>query len=113
MLGGMRYQPNAADRAISTVLFRQGNLITRSQALGAGLTEAALRHRTRVGGPWRAVLPGIYLNSNGPLAKGQEEIAAVLYAGRDCVITGYTALQHQGVRVPIPELVDVLVPASV
>ena len=57
------------------------------------------------------MLPGVYLSSNGPLASGQQEIAAVLYAGRECMITGYAALQHQGVRVPLTETVDVLVPA--
>ncbi len=74
------------------------------------MTEAALRHRTRVDGPWNVVLPGIYLAHNGSLAGGQREIAAVLYAGRGCVVTGQAALQHQGVRVPLSEFVDVLIP---
>jgi hypothetical protein len=112
MLSGMRKTATGPDRVISTLLLRQGNLITRSQALEAGLTESALRYRTRVGGSWRSVLPGIYVNSNGPLAKGQQEIAAVLYAGGQCVITGSSALEHQGVRVPAVEFIDVLVPSG-
>ncbi len=59
------------------------------------------------------MLPGIYLNSNGALARGQQEIAAMLYGGPECVITGYAALQHQGVRVPMTESIDLLVPAGV
>src|SRR6185437_13681614 len=97
-----------ADRTIRAVLRNQGGLITRPQAIAAGWTEGTLRYRTRTGGPWRLVLPGIYLSTNGPLAGGQREIAAALYAGPDCVLTGLAALQHQGVRVPSTDLVDVL-----
>jgi hypothetical protein len=101
-----------ADRAITAVLRKQAGLITRHQALAAGWTVAKLRHRTRAGGPWRAVLPGIYLSTNGALAGGQREIAAALYAGPDCVLTGPAALRQYGLRVPATELIDVLVPAS-
>jgi len=111
MLDGMR-QLSDADRAVSAVLLQQGGLITRPQILAAGLSDAALRYRIRVGGPWRAVLPGVYLSSNGPLAGGQREIATMLYAGRDCVITGFAALEQQGVRVPVTGVIDVLIPAS-
>jgi hypothetical protein len=100
-----------ADRAIAAVLRNQGGLITRPQALAAGWTVARLRHRTRADGPWRTVLPGIYLSANGPLAGGQREIAAALYAGPDCVLTGPAALRQYGLRVPATELIDVLVPA--
>lgn len=101
-----------ADRAVAAVLRNQGGLITRSQVLAAGWSLAVLRHRIRPGGPWQAVLPGIYLGSNGMLADGQREIAAVLYAGRGCVLTGPAALRHQGVRVPTTSIVDVLVPVT-
>lgn len=94
------------------MLRQQGDLITRSQALAAGLTDAALRHRLRADGPWMVVLPGIYLAHNGPLTVGQREIAATLYAGRGCVITGSAALRRQGVRVPLSGIVDVLIPEA-
>ncbi len=110
-MSGMSSQSDA-DRAIAAVLRKQGGLITRPQALAAGWTVARLRHRTRANGPWRSVLPGIYLSTNGPLAGGQREIAAALYAGPDCVLTGPAALRQYGLRVPVTELIDVLVPAS-
>jgi hypothetical protein len=109
---GMSSQTDA-DRAIAAVLRKQGGLITRSQVLAAGWTVGRLRHKTRAGGPWRAVLPGIYLSTNGPLAGGQREIAAALYAGPECVLTGPAALRQYGLRVPATELIDVLVPTSV
>jgi hypothetical protein len=101
-----------ADRAVAAVLRRQGGVVTRDQLLAAGWTLATLRYRTRTGGPWRQVLPGVYLDHNGPLASGQREIAAVLYAGRECVVTGQAALLWQGVRAPLTDVVDVLIPAA-
>jgi hypothetical protein len=112
MLRDMRRVPSAADRAVRTVLRQQGGLVTRSQALAAGLTEGALRRRVSPDGPWRVVLPGIYLTHNGDLTGGQREIAAVLYAGRGCVITGPAALLRMGFRVPMSGSVDVLIPAT-
>ncbi|HET9895774.1 MAG TPA: hypothetical protein VFQ44_12675 [Streptosporangiaceae bacterium] len=104
-------QSNAI-RAVEKLLRDQGYLITRSQALSAGLTLDALRHRLRKGGPWTAVLPGIYVLGTGMLTAGQREIAAALYGGPACVITGVAALQRQGVRVPPCDYVDVLIPAD-
>jgi hypothetical protein len=46
------------------------------------------------------------------LTGGQREIAAALYAGPEYAITGLTALQRHGVRVPLAEAVDVLIPAT-
>ena len=92
---------------------QQCDLITRRQALAAGLTQQVLRRRVSTSGPWRVVLPGIYLSHNGGLTAAQREIAAALYAGDGCVLTGTAALQVQGVRVPPSALVDVLVPVAV
>jgi hypothetical protein len=103
----------AADRAVATILRQQGDLITRSQALAAGISESALRHRLRNGGRWKVVLPGIYLAHAGQLTGGQREIAATLYAGPGCVITGPVALWRHGVKVPLAEVVDVLVPHEI
>lgn len=102
----------AAEQAVERIRREQGHLITRRQALSTGLTEDALRHKIRTGGPWTVVLPGVYLTHDGQLTGGQREIAAALYAGPDYAITGLTALQRHGVRVPLAEAVDVLIPAT-
>src|SRR5579859_6952304 len=99
-----------ADRAVVEVWRSQCDLITRSQALAGGMTEAALRCRLDPDGPWRVVLPGVYLVHNGGLTVGQRELAAVLYAGRDSVITGLAALARLGVRAPVSDVIDVLIP---
>ena len=108
----MKRAITAADLAVAAVFGRQGDLVTRSQALSAGLTKDALRQRLSQGGPWRVVLPGVYLAHNGGLTIGQREIAAVLYAGRGCVITGPAALARLGLRVGPSEAIDVLIPAT-
>lgn len=81
----------AAERAVRTVLRQQNDLITRSQALKAGMTTDALRYKLRAGGPWKVVLPGVYLGHDGQLTVGQREVASVLYASPGCVITGLAA----------------------
>jgi very-short-patch-repair endonuclease len=74
------------------------------------MTEAALRYRIREGGPWRVLLPGVYMAETGTSTMAQREVAAVLYAGPDSVLTGAAALRRYGVRVPSTDMIDVLVP---
>jgi hypothetical protein len=93
-------------------LERQLDVITRQQALTAGLTRHALGHRLRLGGPWRSLLPGVYLAATGTPTTLQQEMAAILYAGRGSVITGPAALRCHHIRGPSADLIDVLVPAS-
>lgn len=74
------------------------------------MSDAALRHRIRGGGPWQVLLPGIYLSQTGTPTTRQQGMAAILYAGPGSVITGPSALTWHGIRVPRPQRVDVLVP---
>jgi hypothetical protein len=98
------------DPVVREILRTQCDLITRSQALTAGMSEAVLRNRLRSAGPWKVVLPGIYLSHSGLLTAGQREAAALLYAGHDSVITGAAAVLRHGLSWPSSEIVDVLVP---
>jgi len=98
--------------ALVRTLDRQLDLITRRQALGVGLTRHALQHRLRVGGPWRSLLPAVYVAASGTPTIIQQEMAALLYAGKTSVITGLASLRQHRIRGPATELVDVLIPAS-
>ena len=98
--------------ALSRILERQLDVITRQQALTAGLTRHALGHRLRPGGPWRVLLPGVYLAMTGTPTTLQQEMAAMLYAGSGSVITGTAALRCHHIRGVSSDLVDVLVPAA-
>lgn len=58
------------------------------------------------------LLPGVYLTWTGQAGPAHRQIAALLYAGPASMITGSVALFAHGIKVPYPELVDVLVPAG-
>jgi hypothetical protein len=103
-------QTKPPNMALDQLLREQCEIVSRRQALECGLSVGELRNKLRLGGPWKVVLPGIYLAQNGLLTVGQRERAATLFAGHPCVITGRSALARQGIRVPIPDVVDVLVP---
>jgi hypothetical protein len=69
---GSRWQParvpdnSGLDQtALAARLRAQDNVISREQAFACGLTRSALAHRVRPGGPWRRLLPGIYLAQTG------------------------------------------------
>ena len=100
------------DAPIRRTLERQLDVISRQQALTAGLTRHALGYRLRLGGPWRSLLPGVYMASTGTPTTIQQEIAAMLYAGSSSVITGLWALRCHHIRGTSSDLVDVLIPAT-
>ena len=89
-----RPDPGALDR----ILRQQIDVIARHQALAIGVTPSVLRHRLRTSGPWRNLLPGIYLAATGVPTTLQQEIAALLYAGSGSVITGPAALRCHHIR---------------
>src|ERR1700753_3627885 len=100
------------DAALPMLLFEQHGLVTRAQVLASGATDSAIHHRVRLGGPWRRVLPGVYLTSNGALTLDQRLMAAQLYAGTPSIIAGAAALAPYRLRgAPITK-VDVLVPTE-
>jgi len=92
---------------------RQDWVVSRTQALEAGLSRHAIGHRLRTGGPWRTLLPGVYLMQSGAPSAAQREIAATLYCGPHAVITGAAALRFYKFR-EVPrqagDPVDVLLP---
>jgi hypothetical protein len=98
--------------ALFRVLEQQLDVIARQQALAAGLTKHALAHRLRPGGPWRGLLPGVYMAATGAPTTLQQEMAALLYAGPGSVITGPAALRSHHIRTELTEFVDVLVPST-
>jgi hypothetical protein len=89
--------------ALDRLLIQQLDVISRRQALAVGVTDNALRHRLRLGGPWRGLLPGVYMAANGAPTTLQQEMAALLYAGPGSVITGPAALRSHHIRIELTE----------
>jgi hypothetical protein len=100
------------DQRARAILANQRGVAARAQVLSWGLTAEGVRYRIRSGGPWQRLLPGVYLTVTGQPTGEQLQIAAMLHAGPDGVITGPTALRNYGIRAPETGEVDVLVPAG-
>jgi hypothetical protein len=98
--------------ALTAILGRQIDVITREQARAVGVTESALRHRLRPDGPWRVLLPTVYIAATGAPSLAQQQIAAQLYGGPRSVITGSAAALSHSIRAPQSQFVDVLVPLT-
>jgi hypothetical protein len=88
----------------------QYGVITRAEAALCGLTSRMLDRRIGPDGPWRRVLPGVYLTQTGDPSRDQQLMAALCYAGDGAIITGLAALARYGIRTPDTGQVDVLVP---
>ena len=101
-------------RALQDLIRRQDSVVTRAQAVRAGLSRHAITYRLRDGGSWRSLLPGVYLTLSGTPTQAQWETAALLHAGPYGVITGVAALRYYEFR-QIPRMdnnvVDILIPA--
>lgn len=97
--------------ALTAILARQYQVISRGQVLASGMTKSALAHRLRAGGPWQRLLPGVFLAVTGTPGSDQRDVAALLYAGSESLLTGSAALRRWGVRVPYTGMIDVLIPA--
>ena len=98
---------------LGKLLDQQFSVASRGQLLDLGMKDNAMQYRVRPGGPWQALLPGVYLGLTGAPNLLQKEMAALLYAGPGSLITGPVALMHHRLRSPVVlEIVDVLVPAG-
>jgi hypothetical protein len=97
---------------LARILRRQHDVISRSQALKCGLTRGTIEYRLRPDGPWRQILPAVYLTVTGTATADQRDMAALLYAGPESVITGPFAVRRHNLRCAGLNVLDVLVPAD-
>ncbi len=78
-----------------------------------GVPRRTISRRCAPDGPWRTLLPGIILLSNGEPTDEHRVRGALLHARNDAVLTGTWALRRYGLeRVPAKEEVHVLIPAN-
>jgi hypothetical protein len=95
---------------LGKLLGQQHGVASRAQLLALGMPDRAMQYQLRTG-PWQALLPGIYLSVAAPASFAQQEMAALLYAGPDSVVTGQAALTHHGIGSATDVgVIDVLVP---
>jgi very-short-patch-repair endonuclease len=96
--------------ALARLVRRQRGVISREQALACGMSAHLVQYRIREGGPWQALLTGVYLTVTGAANHDQRDIAALLHAGPRSVVTASAALRRHGLTPVRDDVVDVLVP---
>ena len=99
--------------ALARLARGQYDVISRGQTLECGMTRGTLAYRLRAGGPWRQLLPGVYLTVTGTATMEQRQTAGLLYAGPQSVISGPVAVRRHNLRCAGLNLLDVLIPANV
>lgn len=97
---------------MNRILAEQYRVISRTQVLTCGMSPRALHRRVVSPGPWQRLLPGVYVTVTGSVTRDQREMAALLYAGPESLITGVAAVRRHRLRQPEADVVDLLVPWS-
>lgn len=98
-----------APPTLRDLLQAQSGVLSRRQALAAGLTPHAWRWRLR-SGRWQSLLPGVAVAHSGGVSDEERGWAAVLYCGEHTALTGDAALRLWGMTLPEPELWRVATP---
>jgi hypothetical protein len=96
---------------LEDMIDRQSGVVTRAQALSAGLTPDAVR--ARVGsGRWQVLHRAVYFTFSGPVPTASRRWAAVLRAGRGAVLSHETAAELHGLAGAFTPALHVSVPAA-
>lgn len=94
---------------VDSLLARQAGVLSRDQALRAGLPPAAVDHLVRRR-RWTSLHPQVYLVAGHGHGDEAAVRAAVLWAGEDAVLTGPAAAWWHGIVDDPPPAVRVAVP---
>ena len=97
------------DRLLSARIAGQFGLVTRAQALGAGVTRKTVACHLEAE-RWVVVHPGVYLTTPGRSDWSVRSMAALLWAGRGAVLFGGSAGYAWGLLHAEPDVVHVAVP---
>ncbi|MFI9386845.1 hypothetical protein [Kutzneria sp. NPDC052558] len=102
---------NWATRADHLLRASHDEVIKVSELCRLGVPEGTSYRRCQPGGPWRWLLPGIVMLSNGRPTMSQRVAAALLHGGPQAMVTGTEAARRHGLRqVPDGDAVHLLLP---
>jgi hypothetical protein len=97
--------------ALLAIAHRQGLVVSRGQAIRAGMSRDAIRSKVR-SRKWQPLYPGVYALFTGPPHRMAQLWAAVLWAGPDAVLSYETAAElNRLIDKPVPAI-HITVPAS-
>jgi very-short-patch-repair endonuclease len=103
----MRFQP-AAD--VAELLTMQSGLLTRAQALSAGVPSSVIDNQLRAG-RWQRLHNGVYATYSGRPGRDAELWAAVLRAGSSAALSHRTAAELNGLTDEPSQLIHITIPA--
>ncbi len=86
-----------ASQDLGELLAVQAGVVARRQALAAGLSQEAIRHRLHRG-RWQPIYPGVYAAFTGAAGRPSVLWAAVLRAGPGAVLSHQTAAELDGIH---------------
>src|SRR5690349_16132509 len=89
----------------------QGGVVSRSQAIQAGLSPGMIKFRVR-SGRWRQIYPGVYATFSGDLTRRTRLWAAVLSAGPGAALSHETAAELYRLVDKPAEVIHLTVPAG-
>jgi very-short-patch-repair endonuclease len=95
---------------LDDILERQDGVLTRTQAIDAGVTHAAIRAHLATG-RWQRVHEAVFATFSGPLPRRSVLWAAVLRAGVGAMLSHETAAELAGLCAPAPAI-HITVPAN-
>jgi putative AbiEi antitoxin of type IV toxin-antitoxin system len=95
--------------ALGNLARYQSGVVSRSQALRAGLSADMIKFRVR-SGRWLQVHPGVYATFSGVPGRGARQWAAVLSAGPGAVLSHETAAELHRLADQPTDLIHVTVP---
>ncbi len=101
--------PSVCDMTIEALLTSQAGVITRSQALAAGLSGTEVDRLVRLR-RWFPLHPRVYLAGGYPHDPEVDVRAAALWAGDGSVLDGVAAAWWWGLRTEVPPVVGLTVP---
>jgi hypothetical protein len=103
--------PDDIPECVRDLLIAQHGVLTRAQALNAGITDKAIVARLRTG-RWQRLQRGVYAAFSGEPPRPALIWAAVLRGGPDAVLSHQTAAELSGLSVPPEALIHLTVPSA-
>jgi very-short-patch-repair endonuclease len=96
---------------VGEIIARQEGVLSRAQAVSAGLTPGQIRHRL-TSGRWMIVHPSVYRSTEHPVTQAARVRSAGLWGGANALLSGVAAAWWWGLPTPIPREVEVVIPLN-
>ena len=96
-------------RCLQELAREQGGVVSRQQAIKAGMSVGAINARIKFG-RWRLLHRGVYATFTGPLKRNAQLWAAILYAGQGARLSHETAAEILGLTDKTSPNIQVSIP---